>query len=166
MLNQQKLTSDNWHKICYSPYHKEMIKMNNKNLSQQKSQNWSPNSKLLPFMFDTEPELLKLEEEEKTRVEQFEKKLAGELKSTDTIEEAINKMVKAALGVEFGEKLMKEKAAYDMINTITHGILADPQLRRQALIIVDRYTGVNQPKEIIREKSNKTKVSTPEVKLY
>lgn len=141
--------------------------MIDKNLQKPEPERWRPHPNLLPFIFETESEILKLEGEEKEKVEQFENKLEGALKPTDTIDEAIKKMVKTALGVEFGENLVKDKAAFDMINTITHGILGDPQLRRQALIIVDKYTSQNKLEEIKEaEKRKKKEPSSPEIQLY
>ena len=78
-----------------------------------------------------------IEGEEK--IESFERILDGRLRMSDSISSAIEKIVSAALSVEFGERFVQKKEAESMIKTISRGILTDTELRRQALIIVDRF---------------------------
>ncbi|PIS29373.1 hypothetical protein COT42_05660 [Candidatus Saganbacteria bacterium CG08_land_8_20_14_0_20_45_16] len=99
---------------------------------------WLPSKEFFPLILGKDfGEELKEEEAEK--LELFEKGLANELKKEDTIEQAVTKIVKMALAAEFGPSLVAAKGAKQMVETITCGILTDSQLRRQALIIVDRF---------------------------
>jgi len=100
---------------------------------------WSPTKDFLPLILGKEPgeELTKKEND---KLELFEKGLARELNKKDSIEEAIGKMVKMALAAEFGPSLVKAVGAKRMIETITASIMTDPKLRKQALIIVDKFT--------------------------
>ena len=69
-------------------------------------------------------------------------RLRGESDDTiedDTIEQAITKIVKMALAAEFGATLVASKGAKGMVETIARGIMGDAQLRKQALIIIDRF---------------------------
>ncbi len=94
----------------------------------------------LPLIFGKEA-LLKEEigREEEERIALFERGLEKELKAGDTIEQAVTKIVKMAIAAEFGVSLVRAKGAEGMIKTITSSILSDSILRRQALILVDRF---------------------------
>ena len=104
----------------------------------QERKDWTPTKEFLPLILGKELGA-ELEEKEVQKLELFEKGLANELKKNDTIEQAITKIVKMALAAEFGATLVAAKGARDMITTITRGIMSDAQLRKQALIIVDRF---------------------------
>ncbi len=65
--------------------------------------------------------------------------MSNELKKEDTIEQAITKIVRMAVAAEFGASLVVSQGAKEMINTIARGILQDSELRKQALLIVDRF---------------------------
>jgi len=104
----------------------------------QERKNWTPAKEFLPLILGKELGD-ELEEKEVQKLELFEKGLANELKKNDTIEQAMTKIVKMALAAEFGATLVAAKGAKDMITTITRGIMSDAQLRKQALIIVDRF---------------------------
>lgn len=104
----------------------------------QERKNWAPTKEFLPLILGKELGE-ELEEKEVQKLELFEKGLANELKKNDTIEQAITKIVKMALAAEFGATLVAAKGAKDMITTITRGIMSDAQLRKQALIIIDRF---------------------------
>ena len=106
---------------------------------QEREQNWTPTKAFLPLILCKELGE-ELEEKEIQKLELFEKGLANELKNNDTIEQAMTKIVKMALAAEFGATLVAAKGAKDMITTITRGIMSDAQLRKQALIIVDRFS--------------------------
>lgn len=80
-----------------------------------------------------------LDDQDIAKLELFEKGLGHELKKDDTIDQAVTKIVKMALAAEFGPSLVAARGARNMINTITRGIMADRELRKQALIIVDRF---------------------------
>jgi len=98
----------------------------------------APEKTWLPIMFGKElKQSLTSEEEEKITL--FEKGLAEELNTDDTIEDSIRKIVRMALAAEFGPSLVKAKGASGMIETIVHGILGDSELRKQALLIADRF---------------------------
>ncbi|MBU0672976.1 MAG: hypothetical protein KJ732_08130 [Candidatus Margulisbacteria bacterium] len=99
---------------------------------------WTPTKEFLPLILGKELGE-ELEEKEIAKLELFERGLANELNKNDTIEQAIAKIVKMALAAEFGASLVASRGAKGMIETITRGIMGDSQLRKQALIIVDRF---------------------------
>jgi glucose-6-phosphate-specific signal transduction histidine kinase len=103
-----------------------------------RKENWTPTKELLPLILGKDMSG-ELEEKEIEKMELFEKGLAKELHKTDTIEQAITKIVKMAVAAEFGASLVAAQGAKDMIATITRGILGDAELRKQALLIVDRF---------------------------
>ena len=80
-----------------------------------------------------------LTQKEKAKMELFENGLSMQLKKTDSIDDAVHAMVKVALAAEFGPSLLREKGAHAMVETICRGILGDTSLRKQALIIIDRF---------------------------
>jgi hypothetical protein len=100
---------------------------------------WTPSREILPLILGQDPDK-KLGSKEEARLEIFEKGLAKELKKEDSIRQAIGKMVKMALAAEFGPSLVAASGARPMVETIVRAILSDAQLRRQALIIIDRFT--------------------------
>ena len=104
-----------------------------------RKESWTPTKEFLPLILGKEPGV-ELEEKELEKLELFERGLATELKKDDTIEQAITKIVKMALAAEFGATLVASQGAKDMIRTITRGILTDAELRKQALIILDRFS--------------------------
>jgi hypothetical protein len=79
------------------------------------------------------------EEKQETKLDLFEKGLAQELSTGDTIDQAFTKIVKMALCAEFGPSFVKDKGAKGMTETIVRGIMGDSALRKQALMIVDRF---------------------------
>lgn len=99
---------------------------------------WTPTKDFLPLIlgksFDEE-----LNPQELDKVAFFEKGLESELKKNDTIEQALTKIVKMALAAEFGPSLVAAKGAAPMVTKITGAIMSDPLLRKQALLIVDRF---------------------------
>jgi hypothetical protein len=107
--------------------------------AQIKKREWTPTKEFLPVILGKEI-AEELEEKDIEKLELFEKGLASELGKDDTIEQAITKIVKMALAAEFGPSLVATKGAQGMIETITRGIMSDPELRKQALIIVDRFS--------------------------
>src|SRR3989338_1240636 len=78
-------------------------------------------------------------DKQKDKIALFEKGLSMQLKKTDTIDNAMQSMVKVALAAEFGPSFLHQKGAKPMVQTICQGILSDPELRSQAMIIIDRY---------------------------
>jgi len=106
--------------------------------TQIRKREWTPTRELLPLILGKEFGE-ELEEKELSKLELFEKGLEGELSKEDTILQAVTKIVKMALAAEFGLSLVAAKGAQKMMVTITSAIMADPQLRKQALIIVDRF---------------------------
>jgi len=128
--------------------------MNNLNKTDEQK-TWNPDSTFLPFMFNNKDSLSTLGSEETEKIEQFEQKLAKGILGSDSVNSAIKKMVEAALSVEFGEKLMSDKGAVNMVNTICHGIMGDTTLRKQALIIIDKLTGTPNKVDLINEKGKK-----------
>ena len=104
----------------------------------QPKKTWSPSKEFLPIILGKEFSE-ELEDEELAKIELFEKGLANELAKEDTIAQAISKIVKMALAAEFGASIVAAKGAQAMIETIVGGITADAELRKQALIIIDRF---------------------------
>ncbi len=86
--------------------------------------------------------LFGIKDEEK--IESFEKMLSELLRLSDTIPEAIEKMVKAALACEFGSGILDGKKSGMMVKSISGSILADTELRRQALLIIDRFAKADE----------------------
>lgn len=78
------------------------------------------------------------------KIETFEKMLSELLKLSDTIPEAMNKMVKAALACEFGNNILDNKKSEIMVKSISGSILADGELRRQALLVIDRFAKADE----------------------
>lgn len=111
-----------------------MLKMSNIKTRVQEKE-WTPKKPFLPFLFNNDD----LEPKQAKKVELFEKGLEKELTKADTIEGAIIKIVRMALAAEFGASLVKTPGASGMVKTIVAGIMSDPMLRKQALIIVDRF---------------------------
>ena len=102
---------------------------------------------------DFQPIMARAEELSKTqerKVSLFEKGLEHNLRAADTIDDAVRKVVKVALAAEFGISLVKAKGANNMVETIMRGIMGDPLLRKQALLIIDRYTG-SSPKPTVAQ---------------
>jgi len=81
-----------------------------------------------------------LGKEEEKKIELFEKGLASELSGSDTIDQSFRKIVRMALAAEFGPSFVKARGAKSMIDTIVRGITGDSELRKQALLIVDRFS--------------------------
>ena len=107
--------------------------------TQVRKSEWKPTKNLLPLILGQEPSAA-LDEQELKKLGLFEKGLAKEIKSSDTIEQAVTKMVRMALAAEFGPSLVTAQGARPMVETIARAILVDPQLKKQALIIIDRFT--------------------------
>ena len=78
------------------------------------------------------------------KIEAFEKMLSELLKFSDTIPEAMSKMVKAALACEFGSSILDDKKSAIMVKSISGSILADGELRRQALLVIDRFAKADE----------------------
>ena len=74
------------------------------------------------------------------KIEAFEKKLGESMLISDSIGEAVEKVVSAALESEFGSTISCGKHFKNMVKTISCGIMGDSELRRQALIIIDRFS--------------------------
>lgn len=81
---------------------------------------------------------------EETKIDKFEKMLADLIKMSDTIPEAINKIVKAALVCEFGNEILDSKNSEYMVKSISTTILSDPELRKQAILIIDKFAGSDE----------------------
>jgi hypothetical protein len=105
---------------------------------QIRKREWSPTREFLPLIFGKELGQ-ELEEKEIKKLELFEKGLANELCKEDSLSQAVTKIVKMALAAEFGPSLVAAPGAQRMIDTISRAILSDAQLRKQALMIVDRF---------------------------
>ncbi len=73
------------------------------------------------------------------KIEAFEQMLSEIISFSDTIPEAINKMVKSALVCEFGKEILSGKKSEMMIKSISDTIMADAELRKQALLVIDKF---------------------------
>lgn len=104
--------------------------------------------KFLSVIFDKDFQKQRLEEKERSKVELFEKGLAGEISTADTIEKTVEKIVKMALTCEFGASLVARTGSKKMISVISRGILSDNELRRSALIIADRFATSRKSKVV------------------
>lgn len=93
-----------------------------------------------------------LTDKDEEKVDLFEKGLASGIDKEDTVEKAIEKIVKAALASEFGPSFVLQKGSKKMIQTISHGIVSDQQLRHQALIIMDKFADSRTRMPSIRKK--------------
>ena len=78
--------------------------------------------------------------QDQDKIEAFENNLGKSMLTSDSIGEAIEKVVAAALESEFGDTVTSGKHFKNMIKTISCGIMGDSELRRQALIIIDRFS--------------------------
>jgi adenosylcobinamide amidohydrolase len=105
-------------------------------------------SRFLSVIFDKDFPKESLQEKEKSKIELFEKGLAGEISRSDTIEQTVEKIVKMALTCEFGASLITKPGAKKMVSTISRGIISDSTLRRSALIIADRFANSEKSKVI------------------
>lgn len=99
-----------------------------------KQQKVSKKQELIPFLFGQQ-----MESKEINKLDLFEKGLSIEIQKTDTIEQAVTKIVRMAIASEFGASFVKARGAENMIKTIVMGIMSDSELRKQALLIIDRY---------------------------
>ncbi|MFA6431569.1 MAG: hypothetical protein WCV91_04235 [Candidatus Margulisiibacteriota bacterium] len=107
--------------------------------SPRKKENWPPTKSILPFIIGQNMGE-DVEQKELAKLDLFEKGLENGLLKEETIEEAVEKVVKMAIAAEFGPSLVAGKGSVDMVRKITRAILAEPKLRQQALIIIDRFT--------------------------
>jgi len=98
---------------------------------------WNQERAFLPFISLEEGK--EPNQKELDKIELFEKGLENEIGRTDTIEQAMTKMVRMALCAEFGAAAVKSQKADQMVSTIVAGIMAEPELRKQALYIIDRF---------------------------
>lgn len=109
------------------------------NPAPRKREKWTPTKEILPLIIGQNLEV-ELEGKELAKLELFEKGLERGLKQEETIEQAVEKVVRMAIAAEFGPSLVVGKSSSDMVRKITQAILAEPKLRQQALIIIDRFT--------------------------
>ncbi len=72
------------------------------------------------------------------KIERFEKLLSENMHLSDSVSEAAEKIVRSALSVEFGDRI-SGSTFNKMARTIAAGILSDSELRKQALLIFDRF---------------------------
>lgn len=103
------------------------------NVRQQES--WKPAKTFLPLLAELDTEI----DADLEKIALFEKGLSKELKASDSLDKTVGKMVKMALAAEFGASFCKAKGCDTMIDKITEMMQADPQLRRQSLLIIDRF---------------------------
>jgi hypothetical protein len=104
----------------------------------RREEKWVPGGEILPLLFGREMDAAPGRKELK-KLELFETGLAKEIKSGDSIEAAITKMVRMALAAEFGASLVTAKGARPMVESITGAIMHDAKLRKQALVLIGRF---------------------------
>lgn len=106
--------------------------------TQIRKSEWTPARDFLPIILgkDVGEEL---EGKELKKLELFEKGLENELSKEDTISQAVTKIVRMALAAEFSPSFVTAPSAKKMIEAICQSILSDGQLRKQVLIIIDRF---------------------------
>ena len=106
----------------------------------KRPESWQPDPRFFSLMFGKDlPHKKALEQKEQEKLNLFESRLGKELFTTDTINQAITKIVKTALAAEFGLSILASSQSRPMIETITRGIMGDQTLRKQALIIIDKF---------------------------
>jgi len=113
--------------------------------SPQKSKE-SMDRSFLPVIFGNKCLEKELTTKDEKKLTLFEKSLGSSISKSDTIDLAIDKIVRTALACEFGPTFVLSKEAQKMIKTISHGIVSDTELRKQALIILDRFADQRKPK--------------------
>ncbi|MBI5700874.1 hypothetical protein HZC34_03380 [Candidatus Saganbacteria bacterium] len=96
---------------------------------------YSPQKEFLPLILGKD----KLQKKDIGKIELFNAGLQNEIHKSDSVEVAIRKIVRMALAAEFGPSLVKAKGAEAMVETIVRGIMADNTLRKQAIIIIDKF---------------------------
>lgn len=101
----------------------------------QSQEQISPRS-FLPFLVE-DPD--KLDQKQISKLSLFEEGLKNEIKKTDSVEGAIVKIVRMALAAEFGAAFVKSRGVNAMIESIVKVIMSDNTLRKQALLIIDRF---------------------------
>ncbi|MBU0630254.1 MAG: hypothetical protein KKC80_04975 [Candidatus Margulisbacteria bacterium] len=106
----------------------------------KRPQEWTPARAFLPLILGKDSE--NLNKKETRQIDLFEKGLERNLSKEDTIESAVAKIVKVALAAEYGPSLVSDRNADPMIKTIAQAILNNAQLRKQALMIIDRFAHV------------------------
>jgi len=106
--------------------------------TQIRRKEWEPTANFLPLILGQDP-AEKVSKKELKKLELFEKGLAKEIRQDDSLPQAVTKMVRMALAAEFGPSLVAAKGAPRMVETICRAIMSDPQLKKQALIIIDRF---------------------------
>ncbi|OGC12120.1 hypothetical protein A3K48_06615 [candidate division WOR-1 bacterium RIFOXYA12_FULL_52_29] len=103
----------------------------------KRTQEWSPTRAFLPLILGKETD--NLNKKETKQIELFEKGLERNLSKDDTIESAVSKIVKVALAAEYGPSLVADRSSEPMVRTIAQAILNNSQLRKQALMLIDRF---------------------------
>ena len=78
------------------------------------------------------------------KIDVFEKSLSEGLKHSDSVNEGVNKIVKAAIAAEFGSEILTKKFADNMIRTIAASIMAEKELRKQALLIMGHFSKLDE----------------------
>ena len=126
--------------------------MVNENLETGKQLGWEPHHEFLSLMFGKDEAMAEGLGAMESKLGVFEKALAQELSPNDTIEKAMEKLVKIALASEYGMEIIKSKTFDPMVTTIVSGIMTDHALRKQALVIIDRFTSPEEKIEKLRAK--------------
>ena len=113
--------------------------------------------RFLSIVLDKNVQKQRLEAKDRSKLELFERGLANELATSDTIDKSVEKIVKMALACEFGAELVMKPGAQKMISVISRGILSDRELRRSALIIADRFSSSEKKQVVVIR--GKTKIN-------
>ncbi|NQT29520.1 MAG: hypothetical protein HQ596_03000 [Candidatus Saganbacteria bacterium] len=76
-------------------------------------------------------------------LESFNQKLEEKINPNLSAKELAERIVVAALETEYGKSFTLSAGFAKMVNTLADSIVANPELRRQALAIASRYINKN-----------------------
>jgi hypothetical protein len=88
----------------------------------------------------------------------FSMRLEDTLEPTHSAKELIERIIKAALEVEFGPSFTLSKGFDRMVSTIADSVITNPELRRQALsvasVCIGKKIAVSKEKERTKKKND------------
>jgi len=116
-------------------------------------------TKFLSVILDKDFQKQQLQEKDRSKLEVFERGLACELSTSDTMDRSVEKIVKMALTCEFGAGLITKPGAKKMVSVISRGILDNSELRRAALIIADRFATSKKTRTVTLRGKGKTVIN-------
>lgn len=81
-------------------------------------------------------------------INRFKDKLGQTINSNLTAKELAERIVRAALETEYGKNFTMTAGFAKMVNTLADSIVANPELRRQALSVATHYIKNDNTKNI------------------